>query len=272
MTRTHTNEKGTVIIEEIYRNELIGIGFMRNTGFSNDTIASWCKRLLSWKKIRFDTKGKIQMTEQGKAEFEQRIPLPIDHRKREIEKIEKIRIEPAKGKEQQQKRLLLTAAIAASNSRYFRRVGNIQAGDVGINDTISKLKGEQKIFDYRSYELPGVGVTDIVNKPPHSSSRIEYRPNKIKPLKFVCTYVIGDPLLKDFIDQCLVMLSNARERMNLAWVYGKQINGKALEKVFQEEYLKWFTNIYGNTRIKSTHFTYLNVERKKLHNQPPYIL
>lgn len=181
MTRTHTNEKGTVIIEEIYRNELIGIGFMRNTGFSNDTIASWCKRLLSWKKIRFDTKGKIQMTEQGKAEFEQRIPLPIDPRKREIEKIEKIRIEPAKGKEQQQKRLLLTAAIAASNSRYFRRVGNIQAGDVGINDTISKLKGEQKIFDYRSYELPGVGVTDIVNKPPHSSSRIEYRPNKIKP-------------------------------------------------------------------------------------------
>jgi hypothetical protein len=291
--RTFDNNKGYKIIDLVYRHQVIGLGFrelQRKTGFhSRNTLDMWLKRLRNLGFISYPKKP-IRLTEAAVQKYENgSLALPSFFRSNRAAKTQKNRlINDKKAKQDPEKRqnaYLLILSIAAFGATYYRRTSKYKSGQIVGRDRYKKKK-----INYSSYERPGVGLVDLVDK---HRTRLAYLPPRRKnigndelfgyisltksesqqytnelqdhdpsilhlinpQLNGITRYDISDPLLKEFIAFCIITLGDVEQRMHYAWLY---------KRPMEDDEKKWYMRLYGKeakgTRI--TNYFLSLVERK----------
>jgi hypothetical protein len=294
--RTFDNNKGYRIIDVAHRHQPIGLGFrdlQRKTSFSSrKTLELWLKRLRNLGIIKLYPKIPIRLTEVAAESYKNRsLVLPSDFRSRAILKSPMVRNKKTNhGPERSQNIYLLILSIAVFGATYYRCTTKFEPGQISIKDIFKNKK-----ISYSSYERPGVGLVDLVDKqrtksdylPPRrknigngelfgyisiTKSEAQQSLNMLQdhnpPILHIIEHKSNDksrygllnPLLKEFVSYCIRTLHDVEWRMQYVWLYKRPI-----KECVEDDEKKWFMRLYGDKakmgRIVSSHFLNL-VEMK----------
>jgi hypothetical protein len=293
--RLFDNEKGYKIIDIVYRHQ--GLGFrelQRKTGFrSRKTLDIWINRLRNLGILPPYPKMPIRLTEAAIQRYENgSLVLPIDSRSNKaIRTKRKTSTDNEKTDQDLERRrdaYLLILSIATFGATYYRRTSKFKAGQVSSADIYKNEK-----ISYSSYERPGVGLVDLVDK---QKTRLSYLPPRLKnigndqlfgyislikseaeqyikelqghnpPILNVINYKpngktrygITDPLLREFISLCITTLGGVEMKMQYVWLYKRPIR-----KFMKDDENKWYTQLYGRRGRRLTSYLLNLVKMKK---------
>jgi hypothetical protein len=300
--RAFDNNKGYRIIDEAYRHQTIGLGFrdlQRKTGLSSrKTLDLWLKRLRNLGFIQLHPKLPIRLTEVAAESYKNRsLVLPSDHRSRAIRKTQAVLNKKTNhNRERSQNVYLLILSIAVFGATYCRSTTKFKPGQISVKDIFKKKK-----ISYSSYERPGVGLVDLVDK---QRTRLDYLPPRRKNigngemfgyisltkleaqqslnvlqdhnpsiLQIIehrsngkSRYGLLNPLLKEFISYCIRTLDDVEWKMQYIWLYKRPI-----KRCLEDDEKKWFMRLYGDGanmgRIVSSHFLNLVQMKCKFRNK-----
>jgi hypothetical protein len=278
--RTFDNNKGYKIIDLAYRHHAKGLGFrelQRVTGYhSRNTLDMWVNRLRNLGFFMSSPRIPIRLTEEAIFQYENgSLVLPSDYRSaRAIIKTK--RINPDENKERNSERrqnvYLLILSIAAFGATYYRSTSKLNPGQFVVRNIYKNKK-----ISYSSFERPGVGLVDLVDK---RRTRLDYLPPRRKNIgndelfgyigltkseaeqyikELQCydpptlhvidhkpndktRYGIPDPLLIDFVAFCIITLGDVEWKMQYVWLYQRP----GLRKFVEDDEKKWYTRLYGN--------------------------
>lgn len=300
--RTFDNNKGYRIIDVAYRHQTIGLGFrdlQRKTGFSSrKTLDLWLKRLRYLGFIQLHPKIPIRLTELAAESYKNRsLVLPSDFRSRAIFETQAVKNKKTiHDRERSQNVYLLILSIAVFGATYYRRTTKFEPGQISVKDIFKNKK-----IGYSSFERPGVGLVDLVDK---ERTRLDYLPTRRKnigngelfgyisltkseaqqslnalqnhnpPILHIIKhrsngktrYGLLNPLLKEFISYCIRTLHDVEWKLQYVWLYKRPI-----KKCLKDDEKKWFMRLYGDKsnmgRIVSSHFLNLVEMKCKLRDK-----
>jgi hypothetical protein len=179
--RTRNNKNGDKIIKVVYESEPNGIGFRqlcRKTGLYQKSLSLWLKYLTV--DLNFTTKdsiGHIHLTEDAIKKYDtDNLIIPPDSRSKKVKQNSRKQfVIKGLGKNYAQV-IILILSLAAFGVKKPKEYKKSKLGLVIIRNPIDSQQQQTYMYGAKTKKpLPGVGLSDLINKLPNKSSDF---PNK----------------------------------------------------------------------------------------------